>query len=587
MPNNEETDVSRRDFQKLLGVSGAAVLGGVSLAGCQGETSASIPCPYCDDTFESESALKDHLPSAHAEELRSALGSGPIQCPYGDQEFDSLEALREHIKSEHPDEVTLPDWDEETEIAVVGAGFAGLAAAIEAAEAGAEVRIFEKMSRPGGNSRINGGGMSIVGSDQQSEQGIDDSVELFMEDLLEAGRGLNQPELIEFVGENTKATYDWTVDELGVEWSNRLMRFGGHSVPRSVTTADGSGWGVVSKELDKLEELGVEVETGKKLVDLYQNGDGEVVGIRIHENFTHGEPGSGDPVDVRTTDGLILATGGFAEDIEWRTDQMPTIGEDVNTTNHPGATGEAVRSAIDTGANPVHLSWIQLGPWTCPEEKGFGTGPFFANEAAGPYGVWIDPETGKRFVDELADRRTRAQAELDIGKEPEYPLAMVDASGAEHARPDTFKSQLEREVVYEFDSLEAVAENFGIPLEPFKEQIETYNSLVRSGTDEQFGKIIPEDAKPLETPPYYVMRLWPKVHHTMGGIEIDTDARVQANTGAGSIDEGDLVPNLYAAGEAAGGIHGGCRLGTVAVASCLIYGRVAGAVAAGGENPYT
>ena len=561
-------------------------MGGVSLAGCQGQEAA-ISCPYCDQTLESESALKDHLVSGHSDQLRSELGAGPYQCPYGADEFEELGQLRSHIKAEHPDAIALPDeWDAETEVAVVGSGFAGLAAAIEAAQAGAEVRVFEKMPRVGGNSRINGGGMSIVGSDLQDQKGVEDSVDLFMEDLLEAGRGLNHPDLIEFVGENTKPTYDWTKNELSVEWSDRLMRFGGHSVPRSVATADGSGWGIVEKEVEKLEELGVEVETETKLVDIYQNSDDEIVGARILENFDHGDEESGDPVDVRTTDGLILATGGFSEDVEWRTDQMPSIGDNINTTNHSGATGEAIRSAMTNKANPVHLSWIQLGPWTCPEEKGFGTGPFFANEAAGPYGVWIDPETGERFVDELADRRTRAQAELEIGKEPEYPLAMVDSEGAKHARPDVFESQLERKVVYELDSLEAVAEKFGIPIEPFRAQIEEYNGYVESGTDEQFGKILPDEGKPLTSPPFYVMRLWPKVHHTMGGVQIDTDAKVQSNNGVGTPEGGETIPNLYAAGEVAGGVHGGCRLGTVAIASCLIYGRVAGAVAAGDGNPY-
>ena len=581
-----QQDVSRRDFQKLLGVSGAAVLGGVSLAGCQGETEASIPCPYCEETFESESALKDHLPSAHADELRSALGSGPIGCPYGDQEFDSLEALRAHIKAEHADEVSLPDWDEETDIVVAGSGFAGLAAAIEAAKADVDVRVFEKMSRAGGNSRISGGGMAVVGSDLQVEQGIEDSVELFMEDLLEAGRGLNHESLIEFLGDKTKETYEWTIDELGVEWTDEVSRFGGHSVPRSHTLVEGSGWGIVEPEIERLNELGVEVETNVKLEELYKNGDGEVVGVKVIEDYEFDEEDSGSPTHVKANEGVVLATGGFGEDVEWRSEQYPLADESLTTTNHPGATGEAIREAISKDANPVQLSWIQLGPWVCPEEKGFGIAPAFAQAISGLYGMWVDPETGERFVNEMADRRTRAQAEIEVGNDPEYPIAIADSTAVQ-GFGDYIANAKEKGIVYEFESLQALAEHFGIPVDGLSEQVETYNGYVEQGKDEQFGKILPGDAKPLTASPWYAMRLWPKVHHTMGGVLIDTDARVKAADGKGSsAATGETVPNLYAAGEVAGGIHGGCRLGTVAYADCLTYGRIAGAVAAGRDNPY-
>jgi len=579
MPDNNENDLSRRDFQKLLGVSGAAVLGGVSLAGCQGETSAAIACPYCDTTFETESALKDHLVDSHEDELRAALGEGPYPCPYGEEEFDSLSGLRDHIKAEHLDAVTLPsEWDEEVEVAVVGSGFSGLAAAIEAKEAGSSVKIFEKMPRMGGNSRINGGLIGVVGSDIQKDQGIEDSVEIFMEDLLDAGRDLNHPELVRFLGECTQPTYRWTVDHLGVEYTDQVQQLGGHSVPRSLITEEGTGWGIVRKQIEKVEELGIETETNARLDEIIKNSDGEVVGLEVREGYEQGDEESGETKYVKATSGVVLATGGFAGDMEMRMDQWPSLDDEMNTTNQPGATGEALREAIESGADPIQLSWIQLGPWPSPEEKGIGRGYAFTIGTC-PYGMWIDPDTGKRFVDELEDRRTRAQAELEIGKDPEYPLVVADSTAIEGVRPGLTEDLIEKGVVYEFDSLEALADNFGIPADALAEQVETYNGFVEQGEDEQFGKPIRDGASPLDTPPWYVMRIWPKVHHTMGGVGINTDTEVQTA-------DGEVIPNLYAAGEVTGGIHGGCRLGSIAVPDCLSFGRIAGAKAAGASNPY-
>ena len=581
-PTDEPTGFSRRDFHKLLGVSGAAVLGGVSLAGCQGDgdgTTTAFACPYCEDAFETESPLKDHLVAEHEAELQAALGAGPYTCPYGDQEFESLGDLREHIKAAHLEELLLPsEWDEEVEVAVVGSGFAGLAAAIEAKEAGADVKIYEKMSRIGGNSRINGGWLGVVGSDLQEEQGVEDSVERFMDDLLAAGRDLNYPDLVRFLGECTRPTHQWTVDHLGVEYQDQLHQLGGHSVFRTLKTKEGSGWGIVRKELERVEALGVEIETNASLDEIIKNEEGEVLGIEVREDFEHGTADSGEPKFVRATKGVVLATGGFGANVDMRTDQWPSLNEDMGTTNQPGTTGEALQDAIQKGATPVQLSWIQLGPWTCPEERGFGRGSNWTIGTA-PFGIWIDPKTGERFVDEVADRRTRAKAQLAVGDDPEYPLLINDSKTIQNAADGLTEDLVESGIVYEFGSLEALAQNFDIPYDNLEAQVERYNQFIEQDEDEQFDKPIPEDATKLGNAPWYAMRLWPKVHHTMGGLAINTDAQVLT-------EEDEPIPNLYAAGEVTGGVHGGSRLGSIAIPDCLSYGRVAGAIAAGSSNPY-
>ena len=134
--------------------------------------------------------------------------------------------------------VALPKkWDETTEVLVIGSGFAGLAAAIEAKKAGAKVEVLEKMTMPGGNSIINGGILTATGCPQQLKHGIKDSPELLAHDMLVAGLYLNEPEKVKLVANSALSNYEWTVKVLGVEYNqDAIGQEGGHSVPRYVFT---------------------------------------------------------------------------------------------------------------------------------------------------------------------------------------------------------------------------------------------------------------------------------------------------------------------------------------------------------------
>jgi succinate dehydrogenase/fumarate reductase flavoprotein subunit len=220
------------------------------------------------------------------------------------------------------------------------------------------------------------------------------------------------------------------------------------------------------------------------------------------------------------------------------------------STNQPGATAEVLKEALKIGAMPVQLSRIQLGPWTSPDEDGFGNAPFFCLGAGFPYGIIVDPVTSKRFVNELGNRYERSMAILKMG----HPVVCLTGSdGAQQS----LKQELEslKPAVQSFKTVEALARAYGMDPAILNETISLYNEGVAAGNDAVFGKPLRDDLNPIAAPPFYAVRLWPKVHHTMGGLHINSDAQVM------HVD-GHPIPGLYAAGEVVGGVHGGDRLGT-------------------------
>lgn len=238
--------------------------------------------------------------------------------------------------------------------------------------------------------------------------------------------------------------------------------------------------------------------------------------------------------------------------------------EQIGCTNIRDATAETMQEAIRIGADTVDLEHIQLAPFTSPDEKGYGVSALLASYTVFPYGFLIHPQTGQRFVNELADRKTRVDAMLAIASPC---VGIADAQGVALSGQPIDKC-LRRKVAHSFDDLTDLAAYYNLPYSALSHSLNRYNHFVIQGHDEDFGKLIPAVSQPLQ-PPYYTVRLWPKVHYTMGGLRINSQAQV-INT------HGDAIKGLYAAGEVTGGVHGISRLGTAAVTECLVFGRIAG-----------
>lgn len=461
-------------------------------------------------------------------------------------------------------------WNRTVDFLIIGTGFAGLAAALEAHENGMKsILVVDKMPTAGGNSIINGGAIAAAGTDMQAKEGIKDSADLLFKDICKAGGGIAHPDLARHIADESVANYEWLRDHVGVKFK-AVTYHGGHSVPRSHAVVENTGAGFINPMLKKCQEYKIPVELRTMIDDLIVDKNGAVIGVKARKNYRFGNEKSGRVDYIRARYGVLLASGGFSQNVKMRMDHDPRLTADFTSTNHPGATGEIIQDAQMIGANTVHMDWIQLGPWTSPDEKGFGLAPLFVESTVG-YGPMIDPATGKRFIMETGNRKVRADAIVAIG----HPVLIYSCETNimnkvvnHNMTPEMFKKVQERGTIRKFNSLKEIADYYKIPYDALKAENDKFNSYIKDQKDPDFNCKMFKDAVVNENGPFYVCRLWPRVHHCMGGLEINNKAQV--------VDaRGNVIKNLYAAGEVTGGVHGMVRLGTVAVADCTIFGRTA------------
>ena len=476
---------------------------------------------------------------------------------------------------------SIEKFDEQYDVVIVGSGFAGLTCALRCAEKNYSVLLIEKMTILGGNSLICGGNFACPGNPNQKKLGIKDSREIFIGDCTRDGLGINHVELLDVIYDRCNDVvallrkYGCTVDD------SHLGISSGHTAARIIesTTSDGSCY--VLPMLKALKGMkNVTIMNRTKMDSFVIDDTGRVVGIAARTKYSFNSKLASDDADNTSGEqkfygakrGVMLAAGGFSRDTWFRQMQDPRVQPTMDSTNQPGATAGALTAALDIGAAPIQISWLQFLPSCNPDEPGYGISANFIEHACYRYGIIVNPKTGKRFVNELAGRQPKTEAMFAvIGKDENYPVAIGDSAAAKAVNPAFLTAPLEKKTVKVFNSIDELADFYKIDRKALRDTIEQYNAAVKSGKDEAFGKPMNvTNGIDVSKPPFYAGRVCPKIHHTMGGVLISPKGEVI------HMRTHKPIPGLYAGGEVTGGVHGASRLGTVGIIDALTFGMVAG-----------
>lgn len=458
-------------------------------------------------------------------------------------------------------------WHGTADVLVIGAGFAGLAAAAAAATAGSAVIVLDKMARYGGNSAINLGDYAAWddGRHRRAALGLgEDSPRQHAADALEAGQHHGDPALVATMAEGAPSALEWMISEGGLQLREALHRQGRGAFRMHVAN---SGRDYVEALRTIALKHGAVLRTGAKLSRIWrEGGSGPVVGVEV-------ETAEGKR-DLAARKAVVLATGGFADDIAMRRSFRPILTEAYNTTNHPGATGEAIRLARAIGADALHLAFIEVHPFAHPESGALDTATLYALRLR-RYGALIVSRAGARFVNEEAPHDAVSRAAVATGARPVFTIfseAMLTKVGEAQTEGE-IADALAVSRIFRATTLAGFGATLGIPGDALEATARRFSGFLAGGSDLDFARPLTSAMLPLAAGACYAIPHWPAVHFTAGGVRINPRAQV--------IDlQGAPIPRLYAAGEVTGGIHGMGRVGGNSTTAPVVFGRIAGTEAA-------
>ena len=488
----------------------------------------------------------------------------------------------------------------DADVVVIGAGGAGMTAAMTAADAGQKVVILESQAMVGGNSARATGGMNAAKTVYQDENEFDqaagvektlataaekyadnetitalaktvseqwaayqanptgyfDSVELMELDTMVGGKGINDPELVKTLCEGTADAIDW-LDENGITLHN-VSSFGGASVKRIHRPVNEEGKVVsvgaymIPLLQENCEKRGIDIVLNTTVDTILTDANGAAVGVS-------GTDKDGNTVVVNAKS-VILATGGFGANLDMVTQYKPELAGFM-TTNAAGAQGQGIEMATAIGAGTVDMDQIQIHPTVEANTAALIT------EGLRGDGAILVNANGERFIDEVGTRDVVSAAEIAQPGSYSWLIvdqAMVDASSV-------IQGYIKKGYTKTGATYEELAKELDVDPATFANTMETWNGYVEAKNDPDFGRT--SFANPLNNGPYYAIKVTAGVHHTMGGVTINSATEVLK-------EDGTVIPGLFAAGEVTGGVHGANRLGGTAVADFVVFGRIAGESAA-------
>lgn len=434
------------------------------------------------------------------------------------------------------------------DIVIIGAGGAGMTAALEAKANGMNPVILEKMPVAGGNTSKSSSGMNASQTKFQTEQGIQDSNDKFYEETLKGGKGTNNPELLRFFVDHSGAAIDW-LDSIGIRLNNITIT-GGMSEKRTHRPEDGSAVGqyLVTGLVKNVEEQKIPLFVNADVKEITQK-DGKVNGVKVIFNAK----------DEKTiaAKAVIVASGGFGANMEMITKVRSDLAGYV-TTNQVGSTGDGIRMIEKLGGTTVDMDQIQVHP-TVQQEKSYLIGEVVRGEGA----ILVNAE-GTRFHNEMD---TRDNVTAAINALSERTAWLVFDSGVK-SRAKAIDQYEKMGFTVQGDTIEALAGKMDVPADALKTTLDTWNNAVANKNDASFGRTTAMD-NDLSGAPYYAIKIGPGIHYTMGGVVINTNTEVLTK-------DGQPIPGLFAAGEVTGGLHGQNRIGGNSVGEIIVFGLQAG-----------
>jgi flavocytochrome c len=452
-------------------------------------------------------------------------------------------------------------------IIVVGGGLAGLSAAHTILERGGRVLILDKLEFLGGNSVKATSGINGAGTSVQAQKQIFDNSLSFEQDTARGGNGgkdMPATPLMKVLTHNSGSSVEWLINNFGLDLT-LLSRLGGHSFPRTHRGKERfPGMTITYALMEKFENICeknpdiAQVLTLARVTKLIQDENGNVLGVeyeRKGQNYKEYGP-------------VILTTGGYGADFspnsviaKYRPDLI-----NLPTTNGDHCTGDGLQMVMNIGGASVDLKWVQVHPTGLvnPKEPDARLKFLAAEALRGVGGIMLD-KNGKRFVNELGTRDYVTGKMWECNSAP-YRLVLNGKASNEiswHCAHYVGRGLMKR-----FEGIESLARELNVNVDILKTTFKEHNEAEKSKND-KFGKKFFHNGPWIDNDIFHVAIITPVVHYTMGGIKIDKDACVLS-------DKDKPIKGLYAAGEAAGGVHGINRLGGSGLLGCVVFGRVAG-----------
>jgi fumarate reductase flavoprotein subunit len=451
-----------------------------------------------------------------------------------------------------------------TGLVVIGGGAAGFASALEAAQKGTQVLLIEKMGEIGGSSAMSGGCLAFAGTDLQKREGVKDSDELLRQDLIEVGQGDSDPKIVDTYVKHQLETYEWLKAQK-VEFSPSIESSSGQSVARVHTVDPADMVRVLAARCRETGKVSVRMNTAaRRLVRASETSP--VTGV-----IAEGPDGE---FEVQSEHGVLLASGGFCRNAEMVHQFAPHYAEAV-FVGGDGNVGDGLRMAWKLGADMRDMAYI----------KGtFGKHPTDTHNNHSLLAVYKGAiavnQAGKRFVDESISYKLLGDAVMRQEYHTGYQIfdQPIFDSGDDRVRILDIRRRLEEGLMFQADTLEALARQIEVPYETLKDTIDRYNGYVDAGADPEFGRdgLVHHqgELRRIETGPWYAYPSTAAVFGTYCGLRVDEAMQV--------IDVfGEPIQGLRAAGEVVGGFHGGAYMTGSALGKALVFGRVAARAAIG------